>query len=227
MSAPDSIEDLPAVIPVFPITGALLMPGARMPLQIFEPRYLAMTEDAMSGARIIGMIQPRERERIEPDDNPDIYGTGCAGHIGSYSDTGDGRCLISLSGVCRFRVEKELPPLNGYRRVQADYGPYSGDLTEIEPHSIQEAAHDAIDRDRLLSVLRRYFEQRQLDADWESIEDTSNGGLVTALSMLCPLAAEEKQALLEAPDVCRRAELLIALLEMGVAGAGFDAGSKH
>lgn len=221
---PETIEDLPPVIPVFPLSGALLMPGARLPLQIFEPRYLSMTEDAMSGDRMIGMIQPRVREQLEPDDHPGIYDTGCVGHISSYSETGDGRYLISLSGLCRFRVEKELPLLNGYRRVQVDYAPYGKDLEEAGPGS---AAADAIDRDHLLAVLKRYFEQRQLEADWESIEDTSNGGLVTALSMLCPLAVEEKQALLEADGICQRAEMLIALLEMGVAGAGFDAGSKH
>ena len=219
MNAPDELDSLPAVLPVFPLTGALLMPGARLPLQIFEPRYLAMTEDAMAGDRMIGMIQPRRREEIADGDHPDVFETGCAGKISSFSETGDGRYLISLNGVCRFRVVKELALLRGYRRVQADYAPFAADLGTRE--------EGPVDRERLLAVLRRYFEQRQLEADWSSIEDTSDAGLVTALSMLCPLAPTEKQALLEAATLGARAELLVALLEMGVAGAGLEGGSKH
>ncbi len=195
------------------------MPDARLPLQIFEPRYLAMTEDAMSGDRMIGMIQPRRHEEIADGDHPEVFETGCAGKISSFSETGDGRYLISLNGICRFRIVKELPLLRGYRRVQADYAPFAVDLGTRE--------EGPVDRERLLAVLRRYFEQRQLDADWESIEETSDAGLVTALSMLCPLAPTEKQALLETATLGERAELLVALLEMGVAGAGIEVGSKH
>lgn len=199
-----AFNDLPTVIPIFPLAGALLLPHGALPLNIFEPRYLNMTETAMSGERTIGMIQPMEPER--PDHAPRVFGTGCAGRITSYSETDDGRLLITLLGLCRFDLADELDLVDGYRRVRADYGNYRNDMNEIpEP---------PVDRDRLMSALRDYLTHRKVDANWDAIESMSNDRMVTALAMMCPFGPTEKQALLEAPDAGERGRVLTALLEM-------------
>jgi Lon protease-like protein len=206
-----TFEELPRQIPIFPLTGVLLLPRGRLPLNIFEPRYLAMTRDALAGQRLIGMIQP-ERASDEGVYQPPVFRTGCAGRIIQFGETPDGRYLITLSGLIRFDVASELPLKEGYRRVVPDYAPYRGDLDRAPPGQV--------DRSHLLAALKRYFERRQIGADWSAIEQAADEQLVTVLAMMCPFHPGEKQALLEAPDLARRCETMIALLEMSVAEDG-------
>src|SRR5579862_6683523 len=200
---------LPQVLPIFPLTGVLLLPRGRLPLNIFEPRYLAMTSDALGGERLIGMVQPSEPQndgRGGGGISPALYPVGCAGRMTQFSETDDGRYLITLTGVSRFRVVEELPLLSGYRRVVPDWRPFAGD---------RNAAGDlGFDRERLLRGLRSYFAQRQISADFDAIDKAPGEYLVTSLAMACPFAPSEKQALLEAVDLDTRAELLTALVEM-------------
>ena len=195
---------LPTILPIFPLTGVLLLPRGRLPLNIFEPRYLAMTRDALAGERLIGMVQPSD-PRVRGD-NPPVYPTGCAGRITSFSETDDGRFLIALTGLSRFRIREELPLLEGYRRVVPEWREFGGDLqTEDEP---------GFDRDRLLLGLRAYFQHHQMQADWDAITSVPGERLVTSIAMICPFEPSEKQALLEAPDLAERARLLTAIVEM-------------
>lgn len=197
-------DDLPATLPVFPLPRVLLLPGGRLPLNIFEPRYLAMFDDALASNRLIGMIQPSAgQEQVVV---PDLYGTGCAGRIVQFSETGDGRYLLTLLGVARFETSSEVESMRGYRRVIPEWAAYKGDLVDD--------ADPGIDRVRLLAVLRGYFTQKGIKADWEVIERTDAGQLVTTLAMSCPFDSSEKQALLVAPSVLERAETMIALMEM-------------
>ena len=215
-----SFDDLPESLPVFPLNGVLLLPRAELPLNIFEPRYLAMVDEALAGDRLIGMIMPREDVTgIRMGDSP-VYPLGCAGRITSFSETEDGRYLISLSGLIRFDVKEELPIKSGFRRMKADFGPYRADLEQPE---IEE---DFFDRKRLLRHLQHYFDAKGITADWEAIEDAPAERLITSLSMACPFDTPEKQALLEAPDQGARAETLIRLLEMGGGEAG-QSGMAH
>ncbi len=199
--------DLPPTLPVFPLQGALLLPGGQLPLNIFEPRYKAMVEDAMGSVRLIGMIQPRLREKTTPDDKPELYRTGCAGKITSFSETGDGRYLINLTGVCRFDTLRELPLLRGYRRVEPDWAPYRGDF--------DAPAETAFDRPAIVAALKDYLSRNEFGADWKAVEETGTADLVTLLAALCPFAPIEKQALIEAADGPERARVLITLLAMG------------
>jgi len=205
-----TIADLPAVIPVFPLAGALLLPHGQLPLNIFEPRYLAMVEAAMAGKRIIGMIQPRD-----PDDansHPALAEVGCAGRITSYSETEDGRYLITLTGIARFRIVEERNTSTPFRQTAVDYAAYASDL-DISP------AEPTIARVRLIDALKPYLASRNMQTDWQSVKDAPAELLVNALSTMCPFAPAEKQALLEAPDVAKRADVLIALIEMANASA--------
>lgn len=195
---------LPDVIPIFPLMGVLLLPGADLPLNIFEPRYLNMVRDAKEHGRIIGMIQPVIAEERHADDHPDIYGTGCAGRIADYRETEDGRILVTLRGVCRFDIAEELPLIDGYRRVKADYRRYRSDL--------EEPAAD-IDRPRLVRGLRAYLAAREASADWEAIDEATDAELVNALAAVCPFAPQERQMLLEAKNVDDRSRVMIGLLE--------------
>ncbi len=207
MSAFDpGFDDLPGTLPIFPLTGVLLLPRGELPLNIFEPRYLNMTLDAIAGDRLIGMIQPTETE--SEDANPPVYGTGCAGRIVGFQETEDGRLLITLKGLCRFDVTEELPLMRGYRPVAADWSKYGADM---EP-----AEEVMIDRDRLLGPLKTYFKIQGIQADWNAIETTSEERLITCLSMICPFEGPEKQALLEAPTLTERGKVLITLVEMAV-----------
>jgi Lon protease-like protein len=199
-----AFEDLPSVLPVFPLTGALLLPGGRLPLNIFEPRYLAMTRDSLAGDRLIGMVQPRGERREQG--SAEIYDTGCAGRIVAFSETDDVRYLITLAGLIRFRIARELALENGYRRVAPDFAPYRADLAD-------DGA--AIDRARLLDALKAYFKASSLDGDWDAIEAAEDQSLVTSLAMACPFAPSEKQALLEAEGLAERAETMTAILELG------------
>lgn len=200
--------DLPEVIPVFPLSAALLLPGGRIPLNIFEPRYLEMIDAAMAGARLIGMLQPSLDGSSRADGEPEICEVGCAGRIVSFAETGDGRYLISLHGVCRFRVAEELGMRTPYR--QCRILPFAGDLKD-------EAAARDVDRKSLLKAFRAYLEANDLEADWDSVSRAENATLVNALSMMAPFGPAEKQALLEAPDLRARAETLIAITEMVLA----------
>lgn len=204
-------HDLPTNLPVFPLAEALLLPRTRLPLNIFEPRYLAMVDDAMAGRRIIGMIQPVAEEN-DPGAPPAIHAVGCAGRITSYTETDDGRLLIVLTGIARFRVVAENHSAAPYREVEADFAPFAGDLTA----GLGEAD---VDRRVLLETLRSYLEARRLVADWDEVEAASTEALVNALSALSPYPPDDKQALLEAADLKSRAEMLIALTEVAMARA--------
>ncbi|WP_282604830.1 LON peptidase substrate-binding domain-containing protein [Pelagibius sp. Alg239-R121] len=223
-----SFNDLPDEIPVFPLSGVLLLPGGHLPLNIFEPRYLAMIDAALAGDRIIGMVQPSEEDNsnspLQPDprqsglpDCPPIYETGCAGRINAFSETDDGRYLITLAGLIRFEIAAELELENGFRRVTADYQRFQGDLTSNDV---------AIDRDHLLETVRGYFSSQGIRGDWEAIGQTENEHLVTSLAMICPFAASEKQLLLEAMTLKERAETMTKIMEMAIHQPGADKSSS-
>jgi Lon protease-like protein len=196
--------DLPPILPVFPLSGVLLLPRGNLPLNVFEPRYLAMIDAALSGTRLIGMIQPTEAE--DKVLKPALSAVGCAGRITSYRETDDNRYLITLTGVCRFKVAEELAADTAYRQVKPDFGPFVGDLVE----------GDDVDfpRERLLAALKGYLSQRDLKADWRSVMSAPAETLVNALAMLCPFEPAEKQALLEAVGWQERVATLVALLEI-------------
>ncbi len=204
-------KDFPDAVPLFPLAPSLLLPGGRMPLNIFEPRYLEMFDAAMAGKRLIGMIQPRLDGATRPDGEPELCEIGGLGRVTSFSETGDGRYLVALQGICRFRIEAELPVRTPYR--QGRIRPFLGDLDA-------EAGASEVDRNALLRTFRAYLDANGLEADWESVSRAENAMLVNALSMMAPYGAAEKQALLEAPDLKTRAETLIAITEMALAGDG-------
>lgn len=204
-------EDLPAVVPVFPLAGALLLPRGGLPLNIFEPRYLNMVDDAMSGDRLIGMIQPAGGDPAHPPLAP----IGCVGRITSYAETPDGRYLITLVGVCRFAVADELPVATPYRQIRAAFSPFEGDL-KPPPEAL------AFGRPRLLGALRRYLERRSLDVNWEAAEAAPAEALINSLAMALPFEPAEKQALLEADTLAAREQALVALLEIDAAGPDED-----
>ena len=211
---------LPAVIPIFPLTGVLLLPRGRLPLNIFEPRYLAMTRAALGGEWLIGMVQPSDPTTA--DFNPLVYPVGCAGRITSFAETEDGRFLITLTGVSRFRIREELPLLDGYRRVVPEWAEFARDL-EIEDES-------AFDRERFNRALRAYFQQHQYSADWDAMTAAPAERLVTTIAMMCPFEPSEKQALLEASGLDDRARLLMAIIEMALVNRARDgdgAAARH
>ncbi len=210
-----SFEQLPDRLPIFPLAGVLLLPGGKLPLNIFEPRYLAMFDDALASNRLIGMIQPSET--VEGDAPPAIYATGCVGRITAYSETDDSRYLTTLSGLIRFEIAEELPT-GSYRLIRPLYERFSGDLKED---------HSEIDRDRLLAALSDYFEANSIEGDWETIEQTGDENLVTSLSMICPLKAAEKQALLEAMTLSTRAKTLTAIMEMSTHDRNDESAASH
>lgn len=201
--------DLPEVIPVFPLARALLLPGCKLPLNIFEPRYLAMVDHALAGGRVIGMVQPRlEQDSVQSAGEPELSPVGCIGRLVSFAETGDGRYLISLQGICRFRCEEEIRMDTPFRNCRVV--PFPEDLGE-------DRTAGGIDQEGLLRVFRAYLEGNSLEADWESVDRTENGVLVNTLAMMAPYGAAEKQALLEAPDLKARAETLVALTELALA----------
>ena len=202
--------DLPGVIPVFPLPGALLLPRGQMPLNIFEPRYLAMIDDSLrDGHRLIGMIQPDVAHGGRAD-KPALYKIGCVGRITQLAESGDGRYLIELTGVARFRVEQELAVKTAYRQCRVTYAPFADDF-------VARKGEDKVDRDAVLTALRAFMKANKLEADWEGIDQAPNEALVNALAMMSPYGAAEKQALLEAPDLKTRAELLVAITEIELA----------
>lgn len=210
-------SDLPASVPVFPLAAALLLPGGRMPLNIFEPRYLSMVDDTISDKRLIGMVQPALNGALRDDGEPELCEVGCLGRVTSFAESGDGRYLISLQGVCRFRIEKELAARKPYR--QCRILPFLSDLDT-------EAGADEVDRAALLKAFRAYLDAYSLEADWESVSRAENATLVNALSMMAPYGPAEKQALLEAPDFKSRAETLIAITEMAIARDSDEPGPR-
>jgi Lon protease-like protein len=201
------IEELPGDIPVFPLSGALLLPRGKLPLNIFEPRYLAMTEDALGQGRMLGMIQP-DPTVPEADTGPGLFHVGCLGRLTSFSETDDRRYLITLTGVIRFAVAGEIGMRRGYRRMRTEFAPFVADL-DLEPRAIGVA------RDKLLAALRAYFSQRGFDANWDAIKRLPDDKLVITLAMVCPFEPAEKQALLEVPSDAERASTLLTLLQMG------------
>ncbi|MEM0991170.1 MAG: LON peptidase substrate-binding domain-containing protein [Pseudomonadota bacterium] len=202
--------DLPETIPVFPLPGALLLPRGRLPLNIFEPRYLAMLDDTLkSEHRLIGMLQPFETG----EQPPKLRAIGCAGRVSSLSETDDGRYLIVLSGIARFRLREELTGFTPYRRVTANWDDFHSDLNSTEEMP-------KFDKSGFMSLLKRYFDTANLSSDWDAMQEAEPEMLVNSLSMMCPFAVEEKQALLEAPRLSDRIETLTALMEFAIAEGG-------
>lgn len=205
--------DLPEIIPVFPLAGALLLPRGSLPLNIFEPRYLNMISDAIKTEhRLIGMIQPTGNDDADAANapgktGPELYEIGCAGRIVSFSETRDGRYGITLAGIIRFRIREEAEMHDGYRRVRPDYGPFRDDMNDEYPRG-------EVDRDRLFEALGHYFKIHNIDPNWKAIKGMGDRMLVTSLAMGCPFNPSEKQALLEAASLAARGEILTTLLEM-------------
>jgi hypothetical protein len=207
--------DLPEVIPVFPLPGALLLPRGQMPLNIFEPRYLAMIDDSMrDGHRLVGMIQPDpshpDLAHHGPDDRPTLFKVGCVGRITQLAESGDGRYLLQLTGVARFRVEAELKVATAYRQCRVTFAPFADDF-------VARKGEDEVDRKAVLEALTAFLKANNLKTDWQGVESAPNEALVNALAMMSPYGTAEKQAMLEAPDLKSRAEILIAVTEMELA----------
>jgi len=211
----DRFNDLPASIPVFPLSGVLLLPRGMLPLNIFEPRYRNMTSDALANDRIIGMVQPVDPEEVPitpqgrikslDDEKLPLYSMGCAGKITSYQESEDGRFQLSLTGICRFKLGNEIQTTRGYRRFEADWSEFESD------YSVSETA---LDRGKLLAAMRRYFEINSISVDWTAIEEEEDEWLINALSMSSPFTPAEKQALLEAENLYSRCDVLTAIAEM-------------
>src|SRR5207253_3201891 len=207
--------DLPEVIRVFPLPGALLLPRGQMPLNIFEPRYLAMIDDSMrDGHRLVGMIQPdpshSDSAHSGPEDKPALFKVGCVGRITQLAESGDGRYLLQLTGVARFKVDEELNVATLYRQCRVSYVPFADDF-------IARKGEDEVDRKAVLDALSAFLKANNLKTDWQGVESAPNEALVNALAMMSPYGPAEKQALLEAPDLKSRAEILVAVTEMELA----------
>ncbi|MFZ8923571.1 MAG: LON peptidase substrate-binding domain-containing protein [Candidatus Puniceispirillaceae bacterium] len=201
-------DQLPMRIPIFPLPSALLLPGGQLPLNVFEPRYLAMVKHALATpTRLIGMVQPRDLAGDTTAEEPPLFETGCAGRVSFFQESDDGRFVIALNGVCRFhRLDQQLDP-NGFLVADVDWRPFANDL---------RMDISALDRDPLMDVLRRYFDLKGFETDWTQIENSDNHQLLATLSMVCPFEVAEKQALLEADSMASRADLLIAMMEMAI-----------
>lgn len=203
-----SAADLPDTIPVFPLPGALLLPRARLPLHIFEPRYLAMLEDALKTPhRLIGMIQPQEG----PHGDRTLHSIGCAGRVTAFSETEDGRYMITLTGISRYRILREVTGFSPYRRADVSWSGFERDLGGPESDA-------GFDRARFMPLLSRYFAAMDLSTDWDSLQGVEDELLINSLSMLCPFEPEERQALLQAPSLVTRRETLVTLLEFALRG---------
>ncbi len=211
-------DHLPAEFAVFPLSGALLLPRGKLPLNIFEPRYLAMIEDALANRRMVAMVQP-DPNTLPNEHGPGLYRVGCLGRLTSFSETDDGRFTIALTGLARFAIAEELPGRRGYRRVRADFSAFPIDLdANPDPSSVE--------REALLIALKAYFVGQKFDANWDAVRRIPDDTLVVTLAMICPFEAAEKQALLEAPTEADRAATLLALLQMGAAGADLPPGRQ-
>ncbi len=213
-------DQLPASIPIFPVPSALLLPGGQLPLNVFEPRYLAMITHALaSPTRLIGMVQPFESIRLtETKDDPQLFDTGGAGRLSFFQESGDGRFVIALNGVCRFhRLGQRLEP-SGFLVADVDWQPFANDL---------RVDVTAFDREPLIEVMKRYFELKGFETDWTQIESSDNHQLLATLSMICPFAVAEKQALLEAESMAKRADLLIVMMEMALHKESGGSDARH
>lgn len=205
-------SDLPGTIPVFPLPGALLLPRARLPLHLFEPRYLQMLEDILkTPTRLIGMVQPYDG----PGGSGKLHSIGCAGRLTAFSETEDGRYMITLSGVSRFRILNEVEGFTPYRRCDVSWDGFGRDLGPVEEDK-------GFDRPRFLDLLKRFFEDQSLSTDWDSLKDAEEELLINSLSMLCPFEPEDKQALLEAPSLATRRETLVTLIEFALRGGSSE-----
>ena len=211
-------DRLPLTIPIFPLSGALLLPYGQLPLNIFEPRYVKLIEDSLGADRFMGMIQPQDNERETLGEDTSLFSIGCLGRITEFADPGDGRYEIVLSGVCRFSVAREPDKHRGYRRVETDYNLFRDDL---DPNDTA-----ITNRSSLLASLKNYFEQRNLDTDWDALNEVPDLVLVTTAAMGCPMKPEEKQLLLEAETLTKRAEQLQTILEMALHSIGSTA-ARH
>jgi len=207
--------DCPAMVPLFPMPGALLLPRGQMPLNIFEPRYLAMIDDALKSHRLIGMIQPDEGAEDSTRLTPSLYGVGCIGRITQIAETGDGRYLLTLTGVARFELVEEVRALTPYRQAKVSYGRFASDFEA-------RAGEDDVDRPGLLRALKDFALANEFKVDWKGVNEAPNEALVNALSMMAPFGPKEKQALLEAIDLKTRSEMLVAITEMELARNGSD-----
>jgi uncharacterized protein len=213
--------DLPVQIPLFPLRGVILLPRATLPLNLFEPRYLAMIEDVIAGSRLIGIIQPERTPGDEESPGGKTTGlrrVGCIGRVTAYQELDDGRIVITLTGICRFNVVHEVASAKPYRICSVDYASFADDFA-------RGAGEDEVDREQLLLVLKRYLEAHQFRADWKAIGSAPSEHLVNSLSIISPYGAEEKQALLEAADLKTRAKVLVALAEMEMAAGDGGSGS--
>ncbi|GIT92668.1 ATP-dependent protease [Jannaschia pagri] len=205
--------DLPSTIPVFPLPGALLLPRARLPLHIFEPRYLQMVDDCLKTEhRLIGMVQPRAQTGR---DGRALQTIGCAGRLTQLSETEDRRYMITLAGVCRYRITREVTGFTPYIKADVSWDGFDRDLGKPEKDH-------GFDRPAFLDLLRRYFESQELSTDWDSLKDADEELLLNSLSMLCPFEQEEKQALLEAPSLATRRETVVTLMEIALRGGADD-----
>ncbi len=205
---------LPKELPLFPLNGVLLLPRGDLPLNVFEPRYRALVDAALEGGRTIGILQPAAEgaSGLSARNGTNLYRTGCAGRIRAFEETEDGRYLIQLRGLCRFDIVEELEMRDGFRRARANYTPYLADL--------ETADIAGIDRDRLISGMKGYFDARNLAANWDALAETSDERLITTLAMVCPFDPAEKQVLLESPDIAQRCKLLIGIFEAAMHDAG-------
>jgi hypothetical protein len=217
----DDLQDsLPVILPIFPLDGTLLLPHGHLPLHIFEPRYRAMVEASLGNGRMLGMIQPRTACDHPLPDDVELFEVGCAGRIVSFAETDDGRFLITLRGVCRFRVGHELPMRQGFRRIRADFSGFLADLDA--PEAVE------LDRGRLLSGARQYLQLKEISCDWAAVEQASLPALITSLAMICPFDPGEKQALLECPGLSERGMLLMSLFDMAILeGETAAAATRH
>ncbi len=215
-----TLADLPSSLPVFPLQGCILLPRSSLPLNVFEPRYLTMVDDVIAGNRIVGIVQPFGAGEESPaaKGHP-LRQTGCAGRLSAFSETEDGRLLITLTGICRFDIPGEIETSKPYRICDANFSPYAKDL-------VRGHGQSAVDWPRFLHVLRAYLEARKLSADWESIQRSPTEVLINTLSMISPYGPEEKQALLEAAGLKERSEVLMALAEMEIAAPDAGSGSS-
>jgi Lon protease-like protein len=215
------LDDLPAALPLFPLRGVILLPRSTLPLNVFEPRYLALLDDVLAGGRLLGVVQPQggaEQEESPSGKAVPLRQVGCVGRVMSFAEGDDGRSRISVVGIVRFRLVEEQATSSPYRVVRVRYDEFVSDLASGR-------GEGEVDRKRLLGVLRNYLTAHELSADWDSINRSSNELLVNTLSMISPYGPEEKQALLEAPDLKARAEVLIALAEMELAARNDGSGS--
>lgn len=209
----EEFSDFPEIVPIFPLTGALLLPGGHMPLNIFEPRYLQMINDAMRTHKLIGMIQPCLKPQSRGVEPSPLSKIGCLGRITACQETGDGRLLISLSGIARYKVLEEVESVTPYRQVKFEV--FAADLAN-------EPEDENVDREAVLKAFRAYLNANGMEADWSTVNNTDNDTLITALCMMSPFEPAEKQALLEAPDLKTRAETLVTVSEFYLARSGED-----